>query len=115
MQTTSKCRTLRLSGVIQTFRLGRAGGMSSQSMLTTIVADWIHLVGHKTRAVKVQKKSAQGGWVLNHWWSRSSLLFLGNPHGLRIERAGQGVKWLVMTFKNQAPHRLSMSSMNFHE
>ncbi|QNI76700.1 hypothetical protein SynMVIR181_01730 [Synechococcus sp. MVIR-18-1] len=25
-------------------------------MLTTIVADWIHLVGHKTRAVKVQKK-----------------------------------------------------------
>jgi hypothetical protein len=51
---------LRLSGVIQTLRLGRSGGMSSHSMLITIVADWIHLDSHKMRAVKVQKKSAQG-------------------------------------------------------
>jgi len=29
--------------------------MSSQSMLTTIVANWINLDGHENRTVKVQK------------------------------------------------------------
>jgi hypothetical protein len=43
MQTTSKGLTLCLSGVIQTVKIGGAGSMSSQSLLTTIVANWINL------------------------------------------------------------------------